>query len=666
MITQSISESLDDPKKVKVKSGLSDIQYDWIKSKIDEISTVLEGSRQVEEKLSEQRKAAEEEVAAYALSLKTAAIDRDYLQPFFKKPYFIQPVHGKQDAWHLFIPRFIPLAIGVLESQSESYNKFLVNRYAEFLGEIPEAIKREIGLKKPEFEVFLEGLDLKGSKQALEKAWVKYRPFLSHKEDDRIVVDPKNTYNLIAAVIKDGMLPFSPKPVRKEDLVERSFDFTLRPYQKDAWDIFTQYSSAGVFYPASVGKTVIGMYAMTHLKPPHLVVVPQITLVEQWTERIQAHTDLRPEEYVVCTYQSAIKKQSGKKWSLVIYDECQHVPADFFIKLALIQRDYTLGLSATPYREDGRENLIYALTGKPIGLSWQYFKDLKIIKNPTAYVWIVKNQQEKMKKFDELLQVTKKTVIFVDRLDLGEQISKKYSLPFIHGSTKERLSIIRQALANEDKPFVVVSRVGDEGLSLPELERVVELDFLYGSRRQELQRMTRVLHGNIALGEGEHHIVMTADEFMADKKRLFGVMDKGFKTEIHREGLPSKVFEPSSSKLFEPAEIKTRRRATMKPSKPTVERSSSDVDAIYQKVGLPRAPKVRAMMNRGQQRIFDFLIQNDGSFFPLEKLALLLEYGNPKSLANILPEMAQKHWIERKTIEGKKIAYGTQMRAKIE
>ena len=110
-------------------------------------------------------------------------------------------------------------------------------------------------------------------------------------------------------------------------------------------------------------------------------------------------------------------------------------------------------------------------------------------------------KSEEVEELDRLLQNEKKTLIFVRLKEIGQQIAKRYNIPFVFGETRDRLSIVRE------NQTVVISQVGDEGLSIPELERVIEVDWLFGSRREELQRMTRVLHGQI--GEGEHNIIMT-------------------------------------------------------------------------------------------------------------------------------------------------------------
>ena len=599
----------------------------------------------------------EKKVADFALSLKTSKLDPEYLESFFKTPYFLIPKKG--DSWNLYIPRFIDMQVGYLEKQTEAWNVFLINRYAEWLGGIPEALKKEIGLKSPA-ELKLEGDLLFGSPEALGDAWRKYKPFLREQTKEGIRVNPKRAFELIAALLKDGVLPFTVKPIPKEAFIETTLDFDLRDYQREAWETLKQYSNVGIYWPPSAGKTFITLYAMAHLKGPHLIVVPQVILKEQWEERIAVHLpDLKEGiDFQVATYQTAIGHLMDKQWQLLAIDESQHLPANSFAKLSMIKRKYTLGLTATPQREDGREELIFALTGKPVGLSWDYLKKSKVIKSPTAHVWIVKNDDSRFKKLAEILRDEKKTIVFCDSLETGKMLAAKYEVPFVSGETKvDRLKTM------QDEPLVIVSRVGDQGISLPDIARVIEVRWLFGSRRQELQRFGRLLHGESSI-EAEHHIIMTAQEYQTDRKRLFSIMDKGFKLVLHKDDVSDKVIEkiersPKEPRPYIPREPK-------EPREPQGE-DTSEIDAIYQKVGLPRAPKFRIKMSKGQRKIFDFLIQNDGQFYSKERLALLLEYSSPESLYVVanFPKMVSNGWIKQKKDNDKVTVYGTEMRAKV-
>jgi len=92
--------------------------------------------------------------------------------------------------------------------------------------------------------------------------------------------------------------------------------------------------------------------------------------------------------------------------------------------------------------------------------------------------------------------------------------------------TKDRKKIIRESHT------CIVSRVRDEGIHIPDLERVIEVAFLYGSRRQEAQRFGRLMHSQRE--EPEHVILMTGREYELYQKRLYPIYEKGFKIEIIR------------------------------------------------------------------------------------------------------------------------------------
>ena len=613
---------------------LVDFKMERVKALVEQIKSVIGPLDELASTTDAIRGDIQQQIASYALSLKTTKLKPEELEAFFKKPYLTLPVPGKRDNWYLIIPRFVDVQIGWLERQTEAYNVFLVNRYVEWLGEIPEEIKRQLGFK-PGLHLELQGDQLVGPREDLEKAWAKYKPFIKGQGDKGLIVHQRSAFELIASLLKDGILPFTPKPIDPKDIIDRPVDFELRPYQKDAWERLKQYSNIGVFYPASVGKTFISLYAMSHIKGPHLVAVPTRLLVEQWTERIQAHTQLKPEEYEVLTYQSAIKKAAGKAWSLKVVDEVHHMPSNMFSKLSLIKSKYILGLTASPVREDGREEYIFALTGYPVGLGWEHFKELGVIKSPVCNVWIVKNLEAKINRIRLLLMEEKKTLIFSDSIETGKLVAARFNLPHVYGETKERLSIIQEA------PASVISRVGDEGVSLPDIQRVIEVNWLFGSRRQELQRFTRLLHGQ-SKDPGDHHILMTLDEYMHDRKRLFSIMDKGFKLEIHREG----VSQESISKRIEgPAEPRRRRKTdTETPAKIT------DSSTIHGVLGLPGVQRIMGTLTGSQKRVYELLIKNDGQWFKKSSLPLLLGYVSEESMAASVKfaELTRRNLIEKR------------------
>ncbi len=587
--------SKQEPKDLAISLKIESLSrtLDLATSSLKEFTNLAQGSKEI-------REWAENEITKYALSLKTSKLDRDELENFFKYPYCIMP--GKHDGeYYLAIPKFIDAQFGWLEKVTPSFNIFLVNKYVDWLGELPQALKKELKFPDP-LDIYLEGDHLVG--RDISKAHSKYSQFIRKKEKDgRLLVDKSKHFELLANLIKDGILPFVPKPVAAEDKVNRYCDFTMRDYQEQAYNEFLKYSNIGAFFPPSTGKTFLGLWAMTHVKGPHLVVVPSRLLVEQWTERIQLYTDLKPEEYDVFTYFKGIK--TDKKYKLMIIDEVHHLPSNEFSKLSAVHRDYCIGLSATPQREDSREEFIFALTGKPVGLAWEVFKKLGIITNPPLHVWIVKTEAERIRRVDELLKIDKKTIIFADSIEMGKTYSKRFEIPHIYGDTKQRLSRIM------DNQVAIVSRVGDEGVSIPDIERVIEISWLYGSRRQELQRFTRLLHGQT---QGEGHIIMTVNEYAKDHKRLFSVMDKGFKIVLHREGISEKVIEQAKQTPRE-------RKPKMIKAFP---KEQYQMTAAHPILSLPGIKKKTDLLNKTEKRIVELLYNREKEDFTKEGIAILM------------------------------------------
>ena len=472
----------------------------------------------------------------------------------------------------------------------------------------------------------------------------RFKPFIKGQGDKGLLINQRSAFDLIAALLKDGILPFTPKPIKPEDLLNREVDFEPQAHQRDAWEKLKQYSNIGVFYPASVGKTFISLYAMSHLKGPHLVVVPTRRLAEQWFERIQAHTQLKPEEYEVLTYQTAIKHAADREWGLKVIDEVHHMPSNMFSKLALIRSRYILGLTASPVREDGREEYIFALTGYPVGLGWEHFKEIGVIKSPVCNVWIVKNFEAKINRLRLLLLDERKTLIFSDSIETGKLVAARFNLPHVYGETKDRLSVIQES------PVAVISRVGDEGVSLPDIQRVIEINWLYGSRRQELQRFTRLLHGQ-SRELGEHHILMTLDEYMHDRKRLFSIMDKGFKLDIHREG----VSEESISRRIEG-------QAEPRPRRARKQLQSPEVSAINGVLALPGVQRIIRTLGKSEARLYELLIRNDGQWFKRGALPLLLGYTGDDSMRH---SVDFSNLLERRLIEQRKKDEGVEYRTNL-
>ena len=445
----------------------------------------------------------------------------DSVKEFLSKPFVTLPKGHNQ--WYVIVPKFVDLQVGWLMKQTESFNVFVVDNYSNWLFGIPQAIKEGLDFIEP-LPITVQGDFLKVDPSLQNEVFTKYRKFL-HRRDGTgtIKIKPRSKFSLVASLVKDGILPFTPRQVSKEDIQERSVKIELRDYQIEALNKFLEYGNVGIYWMPSGGKTIIGLYVMNMLKGRKLVVVPTLTLVEQWKERIREYTSMQPSEYDIITYNSAHKVMK-KDYAFTIFDECHHLPANVFSKLALIKTKYRMGLSATPYREDERNELIFSLTGFPIGLDWKHLLDLQIVRKPKVKVIITANDSGKFTVLDQLIKNRdRKTLIFCDGISLGKRLANRYQLKFIHGASTNRLMT-----ANREKTFIM-SRVGDEGVSLENLERVIEFSFLFGSRRQELQRLGRLFHSSFI---GEHFVLMTKQEFTMYRKRLFSIYEKGIDVTI--------------------------------------------------------------------------------------------------------------------------------------
>ncbi|MEM4169469.1 MAG: helicase-related protein, partial [Thermoproteota archaeon] len=153
-------------------------------------------------------------------------------------------------------------------------------------------------------------------------------------------------------------------------------------------------------------------------------------------------------------------------------------------------------------------------------LPWEHFFKFEVIVKPTITLYIVKDFSSKLKLLDKLVKAKEgKTIIFCDSLDVGKRIAEKYNVQFVHGKTSNRLRVIAGS------PLTVVSRVGDEGIDVTDLNHVIEVDFLFGSRRQDAQRLGRLLHSRF---RGTYTIIVTEQEFMSYEKRLYSIYERGF------------------------------------------------------------------------------------------------------------------------------------------
>jgi len=493
---------------------------------------LLEIKQSVEEKLGDLEEL-ESNIKFHQKGIKKAAdslekglidfIERDKFVKFFEKPYALIPL---KNSYLVAVPKFVKgFQVGWLWKETDQYFIYQVNQYSRWLGDIPGDLLEKLAPKE-EIKAEIIGDTLYFNPRDKEKIKTKFGNHITQLTENTARIIKGHEFNLIVDMVEGGTLPFKAKRVEDSDIrVLANSKFELRDYQKPAFDKFLEVGAIGLFHPTGAGKSFIAMKALEVLKGDKLIVVPTRSLVEQWNYYIEENIPQCKDEITLVTYQGF--RNADRDYMLAIFDECQKLPANTFSRLALVNTKYRIGLSASPHREDGREAYIFALTGFPIGLNWEEYMKTQGKKYHPINVYIVQTDVQKEKKALSLVNRNKKTLIFSDSLDIGSKISKKLGVPFVYGDTQNRLEIIR------DNPVCVVSRVADLGISIKDLNHIIEVDFLFGSRQQELQRTGRLMHSEST--DTKHDIIMTQKELEMYGKRLWSLQEKGFKVKIIEE-----------------------------------------------------------------------------------------------------------------------------------
>lgn len=332
--------------------------------------------------------------------------------------------------------------------------------------------------------------------------------------------------------------------------IQLTEDIELRDYQTMWRDRFMERGSGVFVGPSGSGKTVSAIGVMEAVGGETLVLVPSRELVKQWKRELLDKTNLSERqigEYhgdrkeikpvTIATYHTAGTSRHRKlfekrEWGLIVYDEVHHIPSMVYKRTAKLQTRHRLGLSASPVREDKKEEEIFTLVGPPVGTDWASLFKEGFVQEPEVEIryvpWSSDAQRKKYRraeghekrqvaslnpaKVDEINELLEehrsdKTLIFVEWLDQGKQYSEELGIPFISGETRhsQRDEYFDQ-FRNGEQTKLIVSRVGDEGIDLPDAEVVIVASGLGGSRRQGTQRTGRVMRPQ---GDAQAYILAT-------------------------------------------------------------------------------------------------------------------------------------------------------------
>ena len=384
--------------------------------------------------------------------------------------------------------------------------------------------------------------------------------------------------------------------LRKDSRTGRPFG--LRAYQSNAAKAFHAGGSVAggngvIVLPCGAGKTVVALGVMSLVGEKTLVLTTNTVAVRQWREELLDKTSLRPDqvgEYTgdeksVCpvtisTYQMLtwrrsksgefehFKLFSRENWGLVVYDEVHLLPAPVFRVTADLQARRRLGLTATLVREDGKEDEGFCLIGpKRYDVPWKVLEGQGFIAPATCVevrvplepslrslyassdargkFRVASENPAKLPVVDRLIERHAGAHILVigQYLDQLHALQRHLNAPLITGKTptSEREKLYA-AFKTGAIPLLIVSKVGNFAIDLPDANVAIQISGTFGSRQEEAQRLGRVLRPKSDGSGAVFYSVVTLgsrDQDFAQKRQLF-LTEQGYAYEIiESQGLES-------------------------------------------------------------------------------------------------------------------------------
>ena len=357
------------------------------------------------------------------------------------------------------------------------------------------------------------------------------------------------------------------------EIALRQDGWQIRKYQELAAEGFWHGGSGVVVLPCGAGKTIVGAAAMAHAKATTLILVTNTVAARQWRDELLRRTDLNEDdigEYsgskkeirpvTIATYQVMTTKKKGVyahldlfdaiDWGLIIYDEVHLLPAPIFRFTADIQSRRRLGLTATLVREDGMEGEVFSLIGpKRFDVPWKEIEaqgyiapadcvEVRVTLTDAERLNYATAEQEDRYKFCATTQTKKAVAIALAKQHANDQVlvigqyleqldelGAALGVPVIKGATpiKEREVLFAQVRSGELK-CLVVSKVANFSIDLPEASIAIQVSGTFGSRQEEAQRLGRVLRPK-ADGRGARFYSLVArdtiDQDFAQNRQRF-------------------------------------------------------------------------------------------------------------------------------------------------
>ena len=449
----------------------------------------------------------------------------------------------------------------------ESYSRFPVPQ--ALLVDVAETMSRYGRVQISKSPV--HGLILESAEQAILEELVRHRKIggmLGARIDEHTVaVPPSERGRIKQELLKIGW--------PAEDLAGyvdgeahpialNQSDWQLRDYQEYATESFWEGGSGVVVLPCGAGKTIVGAAAMAKASATTLILVTNTVAGRQWRDELLRRTTLTENEIgeysgekkeikpvTIATYQVVTRKTKGeyralelfdsRDWGLVIYDEVHLLPAPVFRMTSDLQSRRRLGLTATLVREDGREGDVFSLIGpKRYDAPWKELEHAGFIATADCVeVRVDMNAEERMvyataesrdryrisatadAKFTAVKDIIDKhanqqILIIGGYVEQLEGIAQRLEAPLIHGKTSNaQREKLFDAFRNGTVQVLIVSKVANFSIDLPEAAVAIQLSGTFGSRQEEAQRLGRLLRPKADGGEATFYTLVTRDSIDA-------------------------------------------------------------------------------------------------------------------------------------------------------
>lgn len=383
-----------------------------------------------------------------------------------------------------------------------------------------------------------------------------------------------------------------PLSIELRSETRQGVSFQLRDYQAEAVDTFMRMGSGAggsglLVLPCGAGKTIIGIAVMANIGSACLVLTTNTSSVKQWIREILDKTTLAESaigEYTgqmkqvrpvtVATYQILTHRRAGdddfahmqlfqeRDWGLIIYDEVHLLPAPVFRATAGIQAKRRLGLTGTLVREDGKEEDVFSLVGpKTYEIPWKDLEqqgwiasvdcaEIRVPLPPDAklrYSHAGAREQYRIAGENSLklavlhdlltLHAERAALVIGQYLEQLSDIAERFRAPMISGRTpqSERERLYRQ-FRNGDIPLLIVSKVANFAIDLPDASLAIQVSGSFGSRQEEAQRLGRILRPKEGDNKAHFYSIVsqeTREQDFAMKRQLF-LLEQGYRYKVKK------------------------------------------------------------------------------------------------------------------------------------